>query len=85
MTIKEAGAIEISKYREYVIPPLILEECHVCHKSEELRAGACFQCQSLCETDLKKVWLKTDVSQCWDYVWSTGWIIARGLLKHQNG
>lgn len=85
MTIKEAGMIEVENHAEYVIPPYILETCQVCGNQQELRAGVCFACQYFCETDRRRVWLKDNPNRSWPYVWSTGWIIARSLLRHQKG
>lgn len=68
MTLHEAYTREKARGRQ-VIYEAIEEECHLCHKSDELRAGVCFECMELVETDMIEAWDRKDPTNRWPYVW----------------
>lgn len=44
-------------------------KCNSCGATDELRAGACYDCKDLVETDMIDVWLVSDPSRRWPYSW----------------
>src|SRR5262245_40397830 len=75
MTVREAQEIEVGEMVTllggFLVTPYAEGECHVCHRSEELRCGACFTCQDQCLTDRKHVWTRDDPKRRWKYIWNT--------------
>ncbi|MBO0799786.1 MAG: hypothetical protein J2P31_13275 [Blastocatellia bacterium] len=68
MNLKEAMNKELKRGKRiiYAARP---SECHVCHKTAECRAGACFDCKDLIETDMINVWEIANPANQWPYVW----------------
>jgi len=85
VTIKEATRREIDKHAEYIIPLYVEQECQLCHTLTELRAGVCWDCMPLAETDMKEVWEIANPVHRWPYVWSVGHELIRLIFRQQNG
>ncbi len=68
MTLLQALSRELDRGMA-VIAVVENAPCQVCDKTDELRAGTCFNCKDKIETDMIEVWEIANPLHRWPYVY----------------